>query len=590
MDRQPKQQKPTVPVRRPEPAPARPEPAANRTDIAPQVTTSNASVQRTLNSEVTLETRRRKILALQPTLGNSRVQRLLNSPVNPRIQRAIFITSDQLSGKKDHKLFGFKVDGALTSTFRAIESALDDFHKTNEDDSHTREKHLNTIIEKCREWLGNKNHKGAADEEKRSSLNRLLTEAQVEQHRVKITRELGVTRHLMDAMQPGEVEQFWQVVLAFERNDATSAMTLFNKAKGKLGDAAGLIESFMKRRQIYAFNKDLAASMNNPKFEMTNSAGSADAIKLVKDQAKAKLDRLTKLEADFHAATAAYTAYKADLLAKQQKLPTYTDLTPAQKTEYDRLEDKQYNPDVIKMTRFPILQGGTPLALELGKLKGEAEHYRALISGKAVTEKNKEKGFEKFTEPELYGVMGYTSNLYGAINSPLRFDVGDNAKFTAGHTALAGSIASALNKLKPYKGEVYRHGGDFPGFATVNVKGATVSDMAPLSTATDQKGPANAAEQHEVLEILTSVNGRDVSKMSMFGNKEGEVLFTPGARFRILAAFERNSTSIGTKHTIDQWKIRGQEKDPLFDKAMAHVQADDKRNEFRRVIIKTEVT
>jgi len=527
------------------------------------------------------------IRVLQPALGNSRVKRLLQPK---SIQRAIHITSDQLSGKKDHKLMGIKIDSPLTSTFRAIESALDDFHKTNEDDGPTREKYLKVIITKCREWLDDRAHQSAADEEKRWSLTRLYTEARVEQKRVIVTRELGVPRHLMDAMPSVQADQFSKVVDAFQRNDVNGAMTLFNKIKGALGDAAGLIEAFMKRRQIYAFNKDLAASMNNPKFEMTNNVGSAGAIKLVKDQAQAKLDRLAKLEADFHAAMAACTAYKADLVAKHQKLPTYTDLTPAQKAEFDSLEDRQYNPDPIKMTLFPILQGGTPLAIELGKLKGEAEHYKALISGKAVADKKKEKGFEKFTETELYSVMGYTSNLYGAINSPLRFDVGDDAKFTAGHTALAGSIASALNKLKPFKGEVYRHGGDFPGFATVNVKGAVVSDMAPLSTATDQKGPANAAEQHEVLEILSSVNGRDVSKMSMFGNKEGEVLFGPGARFRVLAAFERNPAFVGQNYSIEQWKIRGQEKDPLFKKAIAHIEADSKKNEFKRVIIKAEVT
>jgi len=64
------------------------------------------------------------IRVLQPALGNSRVKRLLQPK---SIQRAIHITSDQLSGKKDHKLMGIKIDSPLTSTFRAIESALDDF-------------------------------------------------------------------------------------------------------------------------------------------------------------------------------------------------------------------------------------------------------------------------------------------------------------------------------------------------------------------------------------------------------------------------------------------------------------------------------
>ena len=160
---------------------------------------------------------------------------------------------------------------------------------------------------------------------------------------------------------------------------------------------------------------------------------------------------------------------------------------------------------------------------------------------------------------------------------------------THGHKALAGSIASGLNKMKRFEGQVYRHGGEFSGYAEANVLGAVVSDMAPLSTAIKQGGAASGGEQHEVLEVIQSQNGRDVSSLSLFGSGEGEVLFAPGARFRVTAVFVRNGADRDKKHHIDQWRIRNQQDMSNFAQAMTLLQNDSKKDTIRRIVFKTEV-
>lgn len=93
--------------------------------------------------------------------------------------------------------------------------------------------------------------------------------------------------------------------------------------------------------------------------------------------------------------------------------------------------------------------------------------------------------------------------------------------------ALTLLAISGLNRVKPATGQVFRHGGLFPGFKELNQVGATVVDMGFVSTARDQPGCIPGAVSHEVLEIITSKSGRDVSPLSLFGAGEREVLFKP---------------------------------------------------------------
>lgn len=524
------------------------------------------------------------ILHLQQSFGNQAVIQMMRegqlkqsnptaSAFNPNafaiastatkspIQRRLRTTSADLSGKQGNKFLGKIVDNAALSTFRAIEKALDEYHKTGEDDGDAQSVLLRTIVEKCRSWLNDKSHVGTDDDTKRASLTQLEIDAKYEYRRVTITKELGIPRQMIVVFDHASVDQFWDIVLDFEKNDAKSALTKFDTVKDKLGEAAKLIGSLMKRNQIHKIDPGLAAAMNNPDFKMSSTDGGQAGINLIKAQAQEKIDRFQELKKQHDEATAKIIAE----MAKPQDQRT------------------------LKQSDFPILTQEDPLNKEYNMLKAQQAQYTGIINGTTAKEKMKDKLFSKFSNSEMTGLMGYTSNLYGAINNPLRNDVGDNTKFTAGHRSLAGSITSALHKLPAYKGIVYKHSGDFPGYALVNVPGAIVSDMAPNSTAKNQKGPANAGENHEVLEIITSRTGRDVSKASVFGSGEEEVLFAPGTRYRILAAFERNRAYWGQNHDPNQWMVPGQPTNKYFQQAMAAVDVDTKKSQFHRVVIKEEV-
>ena len=524
-----------------------------------------------------------KILSLQQTVGNQAVVQMMRqgtikpakskpSSFNPRsfamaspattspssIQRRLKTTSADLTGKQARTgVVDEKKDNAALSTFRAIEKALDKYHQTGDEDFDNQAKFLKTIIDKCRAWLGDKSHKKAKDQEKRNSLSKLEVDAQYEYRRVIITKEIGVPRQMVDGFDLGTIDEFWLVVVNFDTKNVKGAMDAFKNVKGKLGDGAGLIESFMKRNQIEKIDPKLAAIMGGSSVK-SSKAEKQDAINLIKAQAQAKLARLTDLHGQY---AEAEMKMQADM-------------------------KKPDNQRTLKQTDFPILTQGNLLNMEYTMLKMQKEHYKGLADGTAIKDKKKNKLFKDFKDTELTGLMGYTSNLYGAINSPLRSDVGDSSKFTGGHRALAGSITSALHKLKPYAGQVYRHGGDFPGYATVNIPGAIVSDMAPLSTAKSASGPASAGEMHEVLEILISKTGRDVSEASLFTTGEDEILFAPGTRFRVVATFQRERASWNTPHKSYQWSPTDH---PKFKQAMEIVDKDTKKNSFHRVVYKEEV-
>jgi hypothetical protein len=97
--------------------------------------------------------------------------------------------------------------------------------------------------------------------------------------------------------------------------------------------------------------------------------------------------------------------------------------------------------------------------------------------------------------------------------------------------------------------------------------------MAFLSTAGSQAGCDNAAESHQVLEVLTSKTGRDVSLISAF-SKEREVLFFPGTRFRVTRVVRRADDE-------PRW--------PKDDKETEkHLGDTTKRSEIQMVVYKEE--
>jgi len=88
--------------------------------------------------------------------------------------------SANLSGKKEQTTFGKVFDNAAVAHFAPIEEALDHYHKNGVDDGPAQEKFLALLINRTKEWLDDKSHKKASDQQKRDSLNILLGEARLD--------------------------------------------------------------------------------------------------------------------------------------------------------------------------------------------------------------------------------------------------------------------------------------------------------------------------------------------------------------------------------------------------------------------------
>jgi hypothetical protein len=297
--------------------------------------------------------------------------------------------------------------------------------------------------------------------------------------------------------------------------------------------------------------------MNTANFQMDPKKGDG-AKQLIINEARAKLAELKRLQDQYDAEMAAFQA------------------------------ELKKNPNA-KQASYTMLSGTSEESQKFGKLRMQKAQFQDIADGVTVPKKQKEEGLESLTEAELYGIVGYTSELYSTINSGLRNDAADKTKFTGAHVELAEAMTSGLGKLKPYRGRVFRHNGDFAALRMVSVEGATVVEIAPTSTAVSQQACATAGQNHGVLEIFNSINGKNVSKASVFGSGEQEVLFAPGTRFKVVAAFARKQSAWNTPHDESQYDIHNQKKHPLFAEAMKLAAADAKKNAFHRIIFKDEI-
>lgn len=104
---------------------------------------------------------------------------------------------------------------------------------------------------------------------------------------------------------------------------------------------------------------------------------------------------------------------------------------------------------------------------------------------------------------------------------------------------------SALNKLKPYKGKVFRHAKDFPGYSEVNRVGAIVTDMGFTSSTYLANSLSNRFGT-DIMEIIYSKNGKFIKPISLLSD-EDEVLFKPGTRFRVTKRYNADQTKTGAE-------------------------------------------
>jgi hypothetical protein len=189
---------------------------------------------------------------------------------------------------------------------------------------------------------------------------------------------------------------------------------------------------------------------------------------------------------------------------------------------------------------------------------------------------------------EATAIVGYLSDLYPNYNNPLRMGIGQttgNNAFGEESLNLTATAISALNKLRPHSGMVFRHSGVFPGYLEVNQVGAVIPDLAFMSSAKHQSG-TQGGENHDSLEvILDTKSGKDMEHAAWFGG-ESEILFKPGTRFRVLARLDLTKMSGGQWPTDGQAASMGLSANELI--LIQYVNTDDKKDILKHLILKKE--
>ena len=373
-----------------------------------------------------------------------------------------------------------------------------------------------------RKGTDGKNPESANDERKRDALADLLSKITLELPFVtkrnndprfalyapRAVNDLGLPQRLVGSIDADKVVGLIDADRALAVGKLDDA-DLFLQAAVQDPDVRKLIKSSLMAKNVGSVNPEMSDALTNPKYKLSDPA-----------QIKAGADKAQSLATD--------RVQKIEEAERNKSNPVkLAAMSPDKKNEHDRLLDE-----------------GQRHKPTLKSLKGAAEKARAAQPKAADTAKHEET-FAEISDDEAGALIGYSTNLYPGFNGPLRAGIDQLAKDQAALTKLA---ISGLNKLPPFNGLVYRHGQNFPGYEAVNQEGGIVSDMAFLSTAVKQQACANAGEFHEVLEVLTSGTGRDLSRLSAFGQGEAEVLFKPGTRFRVTRAVR--------KHPTDGWPDR----------------------------------
>jgi hypothetical protein len=189
---------------------------------------------------------------------------------------------------------------------------------------------------------------------------------------------------------------------------------------------------------------------------------------------------------------------------------------------------------------------------------------------------------------EVTALVGYLSDLFPNYNNPLRMGIGQNTgnnDFGEENFNLTATAISALNKLPPYGGNVFRHSGIFPGYLEMHQAGAVIPDMAFMSTAKHLSG-TGGANKHDVLEVIVDTKtGKDVEKAAWFGN-ESEVLFKPGTRFRVLLRLNLDDMPGGRWPTEAEAANLGYGNNEVL--LLKYLNSDNLMDKIKHVILKKE--
>lgn len=171
----------------------------------------------------------------------------------------------------------------------------------------------------------------------------------------------------------------------------------------------------------------------------------------------------------------------------------------------------------------------TKMKESLDGLENKENQNRAIISthiNMKVEDIKKRKTFTDcgLSPQEIHAILLYTAEHYGTLNRALR----ENSEVELSkYQPIIDAINSGLSKLQSQKGMVKR-GADLPKeIEEMHCKGCIVTYDAYTSTSIEDGFEGSA------MFVIQSKNGKYVAPLSDNANEE-EVLFAPGAKFKIL--------------------------------------------------------
>ncbi len=329
----------------------------------------------------------------------------------------------------------------------------------------------------------------------------------------KKLKKLGLPEAYIKTLTQPQVDMILITDKALEDGDLGKADTGMTLLKEALPATFTLLSGNMMRKNIGKLNPELAKAITKPKYKQ-------------KDQ-----DMIAKGDLYAHEGE----------LDKEKK-----DFAKGFDTQVENFETPKHNKGWVKKN------------VDFGSYKSLKKHEKsAIFSYSGYFQKfnvplrgNVSPGEEDAAKEEGPGVA--ENNGY---SDPAKKPSG--AKFSTGSLALTQNLISALNRLPPFKGMVYRHDSNFSGFSQLNQVGATVTDMAFVSSTKDPEAlqEISGSGKPEVLSLIKSKSGRYVTPGSAVQH-ENEVLFKPGTQFKVTKRVDAHEVPAGNGMTKKAWPVR----------------------------------
>ncbi|MBN9391086.1 MAG: hypothetical protein J0I20_23865 [Chloroflexi bacterium] len=484
------------------------------------------------------------ILNMQRTIGNRAVMRILrqsqpvNNPSTARvIQRKmswklsdlINLQSNTAKAKNTSLRLVSKITGDKSETDSTLTQLIDAYKSYIFDDPKDDLWHLGKMNSLCNKWFENSGRNGKKALEIDAFHQDLKKEMNIKLQPFisKTGLPLSYLQELAAKYSDLTSNPFILLVDVdkyLEDGNVGKADIALQKLKDILGGAYAVVKGQLVRAHIGTINPQMSQMMNNEGYFQDETSD------LSKKGAKAFT---TKNDGSL------YNSYKQGVKGKKEEKLANLNEIDTQMSSREKDSVFQYTAlhykDVNNSLRNMELGGLTPTVSE-----AQADSPDPLFKSGFMS--NNE---DKFNEYKL----GFTQNT-----------------------------VSALNKLPPYSGQVYRHDKLFPGFEEVYREGATVSDMAFTSSTYKASSLIKLSSVVDILTIMNSKTGRFVKPLSI-NQHENEVLFKPGTQFKVRKVIKGKTDATNLK---DRWPLLPQE-------IMNVLLADNFKDEIKYIVLRDEV-